>query len=225
MKQFAFALLAMSIPCTAQADALQQQVLAVAKSVAPGDFALTQTVRSERTGTPVREDAHRYDPRRGGWVALRIDGKPPTAKQAAAAPRAMTKLKVPSYARIAEWFSGPATRIGTTPTSATYRFASLPAGAVKVGSYDASSHTSVDAVVNTAGKVPFVERARFTSTKPFRMMMVVKVERFAFTATYRLLPDGRPVNDGNSGEFSGSFMGSAQTMRTRTTYSDYAAVR
>jgi hypothetical protein len=57
------------------------------------------------------------------------------------------------------------------------------------------------------------------------MMMVVKVESFIVTATYRLLPDGRPVNDSVMTEFAGSFMGSAQTLRTRTSYSDYAAAR
>jgi hypothetical protein len=211
----------------AHADALQQAVLAGAKAASPADFAFTQTSRNERTGTPAREVVTRYDPRRGAaaWQLLRVDGKPPSDKDKANLAKMAGRGPVPSYGRIAQWFGSPATRIATTPTSVTYRFASLPKGALKLGSYDASDHTSVEAVVNTAGKTPFLERARFTSTKPFRMFVVAKIERFTFNATWRLLPDGRPVPEINAGEFGGSFMGSAQTMKTRTSYGDFAAAR
>ena len=215
------------VPAAAQADALQQQVLAAAKAVTAADFAFTQANRFERTGTPAKSIIQRYDPRRGAsaWTLVRVDDRAATAKEVADAAKRSAKAQVPSYARIAEWFGAPATRVATTPTSVTYRFASLPKGAVKLGSYDASAHTSVEAVVNTAGRIPFVERARFTSTKPFRMFIVAKVERFTITATHRLLPDGRPVAEASSTEFGGSFMGSAQTMRTRTVYSEIAAIR
>jgi hypothetical protein len=218
---------AFALPTLAHADALQQQVLAAAKSVKEGDFAFTQTNRFERTGTPVKQFVQRYDPRKGAaaWTLLRVDDRAPTAKEAADSVKRSTKARVASYSRITEWFGAPATRVATTPTSVTYRFASLPKGAVKMGSYDASANTSVEAVVNTAGKIPFVERARFTSNTPFRMFVVAKVERFVFTSTNRLLPDGRPVPELTTSEFSGSFMGSAQTMKTRTTYSDVQAVR
>ncbi len=216
--------IALISPSVAQADALQQQVLAIAKAVSAADFAFTQTARFERTGTPATERVSRYDPARG-WTLLRIDGKPPTAKQTEQDKKIARRAQTPSYARITEWFGAPATRIATTPTSVTYRFATLPKGSIKLGPYDASAHTTVDAVVNTAGKALFVERARFTSTKPFRMFVVAKVERFTVNASWRLMPDGRPVGEGNTAEFGGAFMGKAQTIRTRTTYSDYSALR
>jgi hypothetical protein len=213
-------------PAPARADALQQQVLAVARSVGPNDFAFTEATRAERSGKPANNSVARYDPRTSAkWTLLSSDGKPPTAKQQASSAKLRAKAKVATYARIAEWFGAPATRVSTTPTHVTYRFASMPKGALMMGPYDASTNTAVEAVVNTAGKVPYVERARFTSKTGFRMMMVVKVESFVFTASYRLLSDGRPVNDSVATEFAGSFMGATQTLRTRTVYSDYVAAR
>lgn len=219
--------MALATPVVAQADALQQQVLAAAKTVAAADFAFTQANSFERTGTPAKKFVQRYDPRRGAsaWTLVKVDDRAPTAKESADSAKRSAKAKVPTYARIAEWFGAPATRVATTPTTVTYRFASLPKGVITMGSHDASANTSVDAVVNTAGKTPYVERARFSSNAPFRMFMVAKVERFTFNATYRLMPDGRPVNEAVVTEFAGSLMGNAQTMKTRTVYSDYAAAR
>ena len=214
------------IPGIASADALQQQVLAAAKAVGPGDFAFTQAVRFERTGAPTKHFVQRYDPRRpAAWTLLRVDDRVPTAKEIKDSAKMSARGRVPSYAQIADWFGAPATRIATTPTTVTYRFVNLPKGAIKMGPLDASANTVVEAVVNTAGRVPFVERARFTSNKAFRMMMVVKVDRFVIDATNRLLPDGRPVSESATTEFTGSFMGKAQTLKTRTVYSDVQPVR
>ena len=217
---------ALATPTLAHADALQQQVLAAAKSVGPDDFALTQTTRAERTGTPAKDIVQRYDPRRSPhWSLLRVDGRAPTAKEIADSAKNSTKARAPSYSRIAEWFGAPATRTAQTATSVTYHFAGLPKGVIKMGSYDASPTTSADAVVNIGGKIPFVERVRFASNAAFRMMLVVKVDRFVIVGTNRLLPDGRPVSESTATEFAGSFMGSAQTLKTRTVYSDIQPVR
>lgn len=222
-----FATIALMASTTAYADALQQQVLAGAKSVTTRDFAFTQTLQAQRTGKPARNIVQRYDPRRGtaAWSLIKIDGRAPTAKENADAAKNFAKAQVPSYSRISEWFGAPATRVATTATSATYRFASLPKGVIKMGSYDASSHTSAEAIVNTTGKTPFVERVRFFSNTAFRMMLVAKVERFTVTSIHRLMPDGRPVPASVVTEFAGSFMGSAQTMKMQMSYSDVQGVR
>jgi len=214
-------------PGIAHADALQQQVLAAAKAVSPADFAFTQSVRFERTGVPAKQFIQRYDPRRGAsaWTLIKVDDRAPTEKERKDLSKMAARGKVPSYAQNADWFAAPATRIATTPTSVTYRFTNLPKGSIKMGPMDTSANTIVEAVVNTAGRVPFIEKARFTSAKPFRMMMVAKVERFVITATNRLTPDGRPVPETTATEFTGSLMGSAQTLRTRTLYSDVTPAR
>jgi hypothetical protein len=220
------ALVALMASGVARADALQQQVLAAAKTVTSRDFAFTQTVHAQRTGKPARDIVQRYDPRRGAaaWALLKVDGRAPTAKESADSAKNSGRAQVPSYSRIAEWFGAPATRVATAPDSVTYRFASLPKGVIKMGSHDASASTSAEAVVNTAGRVPFIERVRFFSTTAFRMMMVVKVERFTVISTNRLLADGRPVPASAVSEFTGSFMGSAQTLKSQVVYSDVQRV-
>lgn len=216
-----------AIPSLASADALQQQVLAGAKAANAKEFTFVQTMRFERTGVAATERVSRYDPRGGAkpWTLLKVDSKPPTAKALEQDSKRASRVPPPSYVRVAEWFGAPATRIATTPTSVTYRFASLPKGTVKMGSYDGSANTSVEAVVNTAGKIPFVERARFTSIAPFRMFVVAKIERFSANSSYRLLPDGRPVPASVTTEFSGSMMGKSGSMTTRASYSDFMQVR
>lgn len=218
--------IALAPPQIAHADALQQQVLAAAKSVRPSDFAFTQTTHVERTGTPASDIVDRYDPRRSPpWARVQIDGRPPTAKGGADAARNASKVPVPSYSRLAEWFGSPATRTATTPTSVTYLFARLPKGVIKLGSYDASATTSAEAVVNIAGRTPFVQSARFASNASFHLFVVIKVSRFTILGTYRLLPDGRPVPQSTTTEFGGTFMGAAQTLKTRTVYSDVQVTR
>ena len=132
--RLAFAAAALAMPAIAQADALQQQVLAAAKTASAKDFTFVQTMRFDRTGAAAMERVSRYDPRGGAkpWMLLKIDGKPPTAKQLEQDGKRASRVPPPSYARIIEWFGAPATRIATTPTSVTYRFASLPKGAVKI---------------------------------------------------------------------------------------------
>lgn len=221
------AVAALAMPTVAEADALQQQVLAAAKNVSSRDFAFTQTTQFQRTGDQSRTVVQRYDPRRGAdaWTLVKIDGRLPTPKESAGSAKNSAKAPVASYARITDWFGAPATRIATTPTSVTFRFARLPKGAVKIGSHDASANTQAEAVVNTAGDIPFVERARFSSTTPFRMMMVIKVERFTFAMVNRLIDGQRAVPESVVAEFAGSFLGKAQAMTTQTRYSNVEAAR
>lgn len=218
---------AVFLPAVAQADALQQQVLAAAKQVGPSDFAFTQTVVAEQTGKPARTFVSRYDPRRGAnaWQLIKVDGRAPTPKEIADSAKMASRNRTPSYSRITEWFGAPATRVAATPSTVTYRFTTLPKGSIKGGGVDMSPYTQAEAVVNTSGKTPFVERARFFSTAPFRMMLVAKVERFVVLSLHRLLPDGRPVPEGVMSDFAGSLMGKAAAFKTRTTYSDVTPVR
>ncbi len=216
-----------ALPGVASADPLQQQVVAAARSVTAADFAFTQNIRLERTGATTRDVVQRYDPRRAkpGWTLIRVDGRAPTPRESKDAIKAATRTPTPSYARIADWFGAPATRVATTPTSVTYRFARLPKGAIKMGPFDPSENTMVEAIVNTAGRIPFVERARFTSRAPFKVFVVAKVDRFVVDTTHRLLPDGRPVPATTAFEFTGSLMGKPQTMKSQTRYAEVQGVR
>jgi hypothetical protein len=201
----------------ARADALQQQVLAGAKAVTSEDFAFTQTIRMERSGEAAKEFVVRYDPKRpkaSRWTLIKAEGRAPTKKEIAGLTKQTNAAPVPSYSEIAKWFGAPAMRIAATKDSVTYRFAALPAGTIKMPGQDISANTSAEAVVNTAGPVPFVERVRITTRKSFRIMLVAKIESFSAAAILA-----------NSSDVTGSMMGKNGTFKTRTSFSDMRWVR
>ncbi|WP_374944968.1 hypothetical protein [Sphingomonas sp.] len=220
------AALALLVAAPAAADPLQDRVLAGMKATDTGDVAFAQTTRIERTGAAATEIVTRYDPRATAhWTVTRVDGRAPTAKQTADIVKAATRSPIPGYARMARWFGGRATRVAEAPGSVTYRFAALPKGVVMMGSHDASADTVADAVVNTAGPAPYVERVRFTSSKPFRMMLVARVDRYVVTASYAPLADGRLFPSVTDSDIAGSLMGKAGSIRTRSRYSEAHAGR
>lgn len=228
MRLLALAALFASPAAAAAADPLQDRVLAAMRQADTGDIGFTATTTVERTGAKAEEIVTRYDPRAPAgrrWTVLRVGDRAPTAKETANILKAANATPVPAYARLAKWFGGPAVRVGQTAGSVTFRFARLPAGVIKIGKHDASADTVADAVVDTGGSAPFVERVHFTSAKPFRMMVVAKIERFDFISSYALLPDGRPFPTGNGGDMAGSLLGKAGTLKTRTRYSEVHAVR
>lgn len=223
---FAACLLGIATP--AIADPLQDQVLSAIRRTDTTDIAFTATTTIERTGAATQEIVTRYDPRGAAgqrWTLVRIGGHAPTPKETKQVLKAANGTPIPAYARLAQWFGGTATRIAQTPGSVTYRFARLPAGVLKLGSHDASADTVADAVVNTAAKTPYVERVHFTSATPFRMMVVARIDRYDFTATYAPLGDGRSFPTGNGGDMAGSLLGKAGTIRTHTRYSDARRAR
>lgn len=211
----------------AQADALQNAVLATAKATPRDLFAFKRTLAFERPGAPRKVVVEQFDPRRpvaAQWTLVSIDGHPPTSKDIADA-RKRKREKAPSYAEIVDWFGAPATRSDTIPGYATYRFARLPAGTLKIGPHDASADTQAEALVNTKGTVPFVERVRLASTKSFTMMLVASLTSMVVDARYRLLPDGRAVPADTASVITGSMLGKSGQLRASVTYSDVQAVR
>ena len=217
-----FAAVAIATASPAAADPLQDQVLAAMRASRTTDLAFTVTTHAEQTGSAAKTIVVRYDPK-AGWSLASIDGRAPTAKEQKDA--AKNHAPMPSYARLAAWFGTPATRVAASGNTVTYRFAHLPAGTIKLGSHDASADVIADAVVETAGGHPYVSRVHFTSTAPFRMMLVAKVERFAITSAYAPLGDGRIFTSGSDTEFAGSMLGKSGTLTTRTRFTEVHAAR
>ncbi len=210
-------------PTPAFADELQQQVLAFAKTVTDTDFAFTQTSSNQRSGEAAKEYVLRYDPRRAAgtrWAVVRFEGRAPTPKETGQVTKQANKGKVASYGHIAKWFGSPAKRIATGNGTVTYRFAQLPKGTITMGSHDASADTVAEVVVNISGKMPFVERARYVSTKAFRMMMVAKVEKFESVTIYRMFDNGKPMVVGSATEMSGSMLGKSGSFKSRNSYGE-----
>ncbi len=203
----------------ALADPLQDQVLAGMRRTNTSDVAFTDMTLVERTGAAAKEITSRYDPRQPAgrrWAGVRVDGRAPPPKAAAARGKGAHRDPPPSYAHLATWFGAPATRVGQTATTVTYRFARLPAGTLKIASHDASADTIAEVVVNTAGREPLAEHVRFTSAASFRIMLIARVDRYVMNSSYAPLPDGRPFATGIDADMSGSLAGKGGSLKTRT---------
>lgn len=215
------AIATLSLAAPAAADPLQDQVLAGMRGADTADVAFTSTTTIERTGAAAQEIVTRFDPRAPDgrrWSVVRMNGRAPTAKERTQVLKAANGTPMPSYARLARWFGAPATRVAVRPGQVAYRFARLPAGALKIGRHDASADTSAEVLVNTAGPRPFAEHVRFSSTRPFRMMLVARVARYSFASSYAPLADGRPFPTAVDADMAGAVMGKNGTLRTRTRY-------
>jgi hypothetical protein len=227
--QFVLAALAYATSSApAFADALQDQVLAGARAAKETDFAFTQALVIDQTGSKRRQVVSNYDPRRTAgarWKLVELDGKEPTAKELEAAAKRNGKRKPSTYADIADLFVGPAKRISSTPERVTYFFPRLPAGVLKMNDKDLSADTSAEAVVNISGKQPYVEQVRYRTNKPFRIALIAKVESLTAFANYRLMPDGRPVLQSSGSDMSGSAMGKSGSMKSRSSYAGHQPVR
>lgn len=214
-----------SVP--AQADELQARVLAAAKATQTEGYGFSRTLTVEATGEQRKVFVERYDPRAAAnarWTLVSVDGRKPTAKEIADA--AKTKRGPhPSYARLAQWLGAPATRSEPGLGYVLYKYPRLPAGTAKLGSHDASADTRAEALVNTKGRVPFVERVRFTSTKGFRMMLVASVSAMTIDGRYRQLADGTVVPDDADSAITGSMLGKSGQMRTKIDYAGFERLR
>lgn len=218
----ALAALALLVPAAAQADALQDRVLAGARATPADRLAFRRTTAIERTGADRKVVVEDYDPRRAAnarWTLVTVDGRAPTPKELADS-RKMKRGATPSYSEIAKWFGAPATATPAGQGHVLYRFASLPVGTIRIGKHDASVTTAAEALVNASAPVPYVERVRFRSTEGFRMMLVAKVDSMVATGRYRRLGDGTIVPDGGTSDMAGSLMGKSGTVKVAINYSE-----
>lgn len=227
-RMFGLALIALATAASAtpaHADALQAKIVATARATPTARHAFRRTLAFERTGAPRKTYVEQFDPSRAPaerWSLISIDGRAPTPKEIATSRKA-NHGPVPSYAQLAEWFGSPATR-SDVGGGVLYRFARLPKGIFKIGSHDASADTQVEALVNTGGAVPFVERVRMMSNKSFSVMLVASLRSIAVDQRYRLLADGTAVPSEATSALTGAMMGKAGTMRTDTRYSEFRAI-
>jgi hypothetical protein len=217
----------LSLAEAAQADPLQDQLVAAARAEKPAAYRFRRTIASANTGEAQRTFVEQFDPRKPAaeqWTLVSIDGKPPTAKQLASARKAKREPD-PGYAGLVDWFGGKATRIEAEPGQVTYHFASLPKGTFKIGSHDASADAQAEVQVNRRGPIPFIERVRIGTDKAFRMMLVASVKSVVVTRNFAMLADGHIVPSGVNSIIAGSMMGKTGEIRTTVTFADYQPAR
>lgn len=214
-------------PAAAWGDALQGEVLATMRATRADGFAFRRTIAIERSGAARKVFVERFDPRRPAadrWTLVSVDGRAPTAKETSQSRKAH-RGPIPSYGELAKWFGAPALRSDNAPGQVTYRFARLPDGVLKIGPHDASRDTQAEAVVNTTGTAPYVERVRFTSNRPFRMMLVASVQAMTITARYRLLSSGGVAPAAITSAITGAMLGKSGKIDTVMTFDDVQPVR
>ena len=211
------------------ADALKERIIAHARTVTAEDYAYTRTVRTEAIEGEKKEVSvivDRWDPAKPldqRWTFVSIDGKPPDADQLKMFRKALRTRRQAYYGRVAGYFAKPATSSVDARGRTIFRFASLPKETVMVSDADISANATGEVVVDTTGATPFIEEVRFTSTKPTRVKLIAKIERFETMTRYRLMPDGKPVPIELISEMDGSMLGKQGRIHTRIAYTDHRA--
>lgn len=217
-------------PNNPDADALKERIIAHARTVTAEDYAYTRTVRTEAIEGKKKEESvlvDRWDPAKPPdqrWTLISIDGKPPDADQLKLFRKALEMRRQADHGRVAGYFAKPAISSVGARGRTVYRFASLPKESVMVADADISANATGEVVVDSSGATPFIEEVRFNSTKPTRVKLVAKIERFETMTRYRLMPDGKPVPLESTSEMVGSMLGQEGRVRTKVAYTDHRAV-
>jgi hypothetical protein len=210
-------------------DELKQRILAQAQNIGPDDFAFTRTIKSESTSNGKTEQhvaIDKFDPTKSGdarWTLVTRDGAPPSADALSQYKKDAPKRRVPGYYRLADYFASPATASSDSRGRTVFHFSALPKDTVKVMDSDVSQNATADASVSETDGVPFVEQLHVT-VRPVRLKLIAKLERYEFTARYRIGPEGKPLLMEQTTDLSGSGMGQEGKVHTVVTYSDYRAV-
>ena len=212
------------------ADALKRRVLDHARTVTADDYSFTRTVRSTRVEgdkTTERLEVERFDPTNAAqrWTLISIDGRPPSAEELQKHAKSSPRRRTAHYGRVADYFTTPATAATDAQGRTVFRFSSLPPETVVVANVDISANAVCEATVNASGPVPFVEQARFTLSKPMRVKVVAKLERFEATSRYRMMPDGKAVPIEHISNAHGSLLGKPGRVRSVLTYSEHRPIR
>ncbi len=228
---FAFSSPCGAEPSSPQADALRNRIVAHAKTVGPDDYAYTRTIRSEQISNAKSKTdllVDRWDPGKPEgqrWILVSVDGRAPNAEELKEYAKSLPKRRQLYYGRVAGYFEKPFTTTLDPRGCTVFHFATLPKEAVVVAGSDLSANATAEAIVNASGVVPFIEEVRFRSTKPSRLKVIAKIERFESVARYRLMPDGKPAPSEFSSEMVGSLLGQEGSVRTRITFSELRAAK
>jgi hypothetical protein len=210
-------------------DELKQRILAQTQSIGPADYAFTRTIRSERVSNGKSEqhvNVDKFDPTKPAearWTLVSVDGAPPTADAMKTFRAALPKRNVPGYYRLANYFGTPATASIDSRGRTVFHFAALSKDTVKFMDSDLSQNATADASVSEANGVTFVEQLR-VSVRPMRMKLIMKLDKYEFSARYRIGPEGKPLLVEQTTDMSGSGMGQEGRSHTVVTYSDYRVV-
>ena len=210
------------------AEALKQRVLEHARTVSVDDYAFTRTARTEQIEGDKKTErvvVERFDPAHPQrWTLVSVDGRPPNAEELKKMAKDGPKRRTAHYGRVAAYFDAPAPATTDARGRTVFHFATLPSETVIVTGVDISANSRCESTIDSSGPVPFVEQASFTLTKPVRIKVVAKLEKFEATSRYRMMPNGKPVPVEHISIADGSLLGKQGRVRSVLTYTDHKPV-
>jgi hypothetical protein len=188
------AAIALAAPALAQTAPAIGPVLAAAKALGPQGFQRTTTRTDTRNGNGKTVEVDRFDPSKPAgkqWTLLSVDGKAPTPDQISDHAKTVSGTPVPGYYRIASMLAGPNPTVTPGADGTVFAWKRLPAGSLPMKGMDLTADLAVSATVSNAAK-PMVTQMRVVAPKPFRVMMLAKIDTMTVTSDYIALPDGTP---------------------------------
>lgn len=225
MLRFALVLAALAAgltaPALAAADPLLDRLRADAAAADPADVAFESVV----TATGPRKDESRVTVERWDgrvWTLVSINGKAPSTAEADKFRRQKAdERNIPGYGRLATYLSGTVEKRTDAAGNTVYFIPELPKGSFILWG-DNSRHFSGEALVAQSPAGPYIKRFRAWVREPFRMRVVIKVERFDLVNDYAV-DDGRRVLVRQQSDSNGALLGQTGTMRIDSQFSAYRA--
>ncbi len=187
-------ILALALPGQAQADALLDRLRASASLAGPPAFERTLRLETNGETAPlVRVDRH--DPALPDgerWSLLSIDGRSPGDKERDEWRKQVTSQQPPGYHRLHILLAGQPDSIRQEGPLRIYHWKALKPGALGMKGPDFSGRLSAEAILDTSGQEPALQRVRIYAAKPFSIMMVAKMRAFEATSDYKSGANGTP---------------------------------
>ncbi len=191
------ALMLAALPAAAPAFAQTDPVLAriLAESAKAKPVAFERTVKAEVVGDKGSVVVDRFNPggaTGGQWTLVSIDGRKPTAKEIEDHRKATAQLPTPGFHRISKMFATPPVRRSEAQGRISYKWDSLPEGAVVTPGGDISKNLSAEMVVEPVAGTPQIASVRVFATQPFSIRSVAKMNMFDSASQYRPGQSGLP---------------------------------
>ena len=220
MIRAAFLLLVLALSAVpAAADALLDSLRAGAAAANPASLSFESVVRTAgpREGE-TRTTVERWDG--SSWTLVSVNGTPPSPAEAAKFSKAKAEERtVPSYNRLATYLAGPVEKRTDAAGNTVYFIPALPKGSFLMWG-DNSRFFSGEAVVGQSPRGAYIKRFRAWVREPFRLRVVVKVDRFDLLNEYRF--DGpHPELARQVTDTSGSLLGKTGKVRVESAFSDW----